>query len=145
MTEQQSFGFVVVNTANLSNIRFLLVQGYDRRWGFPKGGSESEDASELETALRELYEETNMQASHIKVIDTPSFIENYIIKKKKRPNISKTVKYFLAETNSFDTQRQNSEIRDMGWFTFDGALNKLNKKKSKILREAMAIIKKLSK
>jgi 8-oxo-dGTP pyrophosphatase MutT (NUDIX family) len=50
----------------------LIRDARSRKWGFPKGHREPEDASDLHTAVRECREETGLEASAYTVVE-PSF------------------------------------------------------------------------
>lgn len=63
-------GFILLSP-DLSHI--LLVKGNKSpKWGFPKGHREEEDASVIQTAIRELYEETGLAHDDI-IIHEKSF------------------------------------------------------------------------
>ncbi len=79
----------VVFTIQNGETYYLLIKSPDNIIGFPKGHME-EGESEIETALREIYEETSL-----KVNITDSFKETI---QYKLPNGNKKkVTYFLAE------------------------------------------------
>jgi 8-oxo-dGDP phosphatase len=81
--------YAVVDTADIAVVvprdgdRFHLVEQYrypvaGRRWEFPSGSAEQSDASDAESARRELQEETGLLAAHMIVLGsldvTPSMI-----------------------------------------------------------------------
>ena len=77
MTYEKSCGAVVF-TKTGKDIKYLMVQSLDGIYGFPKGHMEN-DETESETALREVYEETNV---NIELID--GFRKKLNIKIQKR-------------------------------------------------------------
>ena len=137
MKRERSCGVIVFHQDTDGAIQFLLVQGYGNYWGFPKGRSESNETS-LQTALRELQEETGIE--DITMIDGVSFTEAYVIKKKRRPNISKSIVYFVAQVASKKTVRQRSEIKQLGWFGIEYAKQLVVPDKKEILDRVYASI-----
>ena len=59
MTYEKSCGAVVFTKVD-DEIRYLLVSNKEGIYGFPKGHVE-ENETEQETAIREVYEETNLK------------------------------------------------------------------------------------
>lgn len=54
------------------DFRFLLVQDAKTgKWGFPKGHREPQDACDLATAHRELFEETGLREEAYRVFESP--------------------------------------------------------------------------
>lgn len=117
---------------NKQTIIFLLLHYFPGHWDFPKGNKEKEE-SYIDTALREITEETG-------IIDV-TFLEGFkkeIFYKYKRNNhlISKKVVYFLAKSNSRDVVL-SSEHLDFVWASYEDALRRITYKNSKeILTEA---------
>lgn len=74
------------NINDKKNILVLLVFTRDGYWDFPKGGVNSDDkGSLLNTALRELDEETGITNKYIKFIDTENFfVYNYKVRKRTK-------------------------------------------------------------
>ncbi len=61
-----SIGFILVNSEN----RFLIMKkATDGVWDFPKGHVKPEDRDELATAIREVKEETSIDADKLKYVD----------------------------------------------------------------------------
>ena len=63
--------------------------------------------NEMQTAIREIKEETNIDVS----IDDPSFRQ--IVVFNPRRDITKEVVYFLARAVTFECERQEEEIADV--------------------------------
>ena len=63
MDYEKSCGYVVYKLEN-NRILYLVLQSLNGEWGFPKGHVEK-DESEIETANRELFEETNLIVEYI--------------------------------------------------------------------------------
>jgi len=128
MKFEKSCGCVIIN-----DDKVLLVKQVDGHWGFPKGHIE-ENETEEETAIREVYEETNLQVEifsdfYKKVTYSP------------RENVMKDVIFFLARPKSIDTKPQEAEISKVEWVSFDEALNILTYEDTKnILKEVLDFI-----
>jgi bis(5'-nucleosidyl)-tetraphosphatase len=111
---------------NKQTIVFLLLHYSRGHWDFPKGNKEKGE-SDIDTALREITEETG-------IIDV-TFLEGFkkeIFYKYKRNNhlISKKVVYFLAKSNSTDVVL-SSEHLDFVWESYEDALRRITYKNSK--------------
>jgi 8-oxo-dGTP pyrophosphatase MutT (NUDIX family) len=111
-----SYGAIIYKINN-SNPEFLLVKSKrSKRWGFPKGHVEKGE-SELETARREIFEETGIK--NLKFIDNFRQEDVYIIdgaiSSTKGNMVEKHSIYFLAvaleESSNFD----ENEISEMEW------------------------------
>jgi len=130
---EKSCGVVLFNSD-----KFLLLQhnnedsGADGHWDFSKGHVESGE-EEIDTALRELKEETNIEDVNI----IPSFKKfiNYKIDKGTL-SVSKKVIFFLAETKVWDVSL-SSEHQNFIWLNFEEAIERLTYDNAKnILKEA---------
>lgn len=80
-------------------------------WGFPKGHKE-DDGSDIETASRELKEETSLTISHL--IHLSPFECSYSFV-KKGSLIAKKVFYFLARVGQPKDLILNKECLDFKW------------------------------
>lgn len=96
--------------------RYVLVQGGG--WGFPKGHMEAGE-TELETALREVKEETGVEAQ----VD-PSFreTEEYLLPES---GVRKQVVYFLAFCPPEQEPRAQNEIRRLTCVPYESAVRRL--------------------
>lgn len=81
----------VVFTRRKGEILYVLVEEKSGAFSLPKGHMEG-DETEMETARREIFEETGLR---------PAFVEGFCMQDEYRlsekPNTSKRVTYFLAE------------------------------------------------
>lgn len=92
---------------------FLLVQHKAGHWAFPKGHPEKGE-SELETALRELEEETGI--SRVKIDKQGIFDEQYVFTKRSGKKVRKNVRYYLGEVSAgHSVKLQASEVSDYAW------------------------------
>ena len=125
LMNETSSGAILYNIEN-ETIIFLLLHYFQGHWDFPKGNKEKGE-SDIDTALREVTEETG--------INDVTFLEGFkkeIFYKYKRNNhlISKKVVYFLAKSNSIDVVL-SSEHLDFVWEPYEEALRKITYKNSK--------------
>lgn len=138
MRHRLSCGIIPVYRTHQGEIKFLLVQGYGRYWGFPKGGKEQNE-THRETAERELSEETGLLCKNY--INEALYTERYLIPKKKGKDIMKKVLYFVAWVEDTKVVRQTTELRNHGWFSFQEAQNKLNENRKILLEKVYKRIK----
>lgn len=117
MKNDKSCGVVVYRQLD-KEIEYLLLQSKKHKeWGFPKGHVEGTE-TELETAIREVREE-----SGITIEPTSNFrtsIEYFI-----DSNTKKEAVYFIAFTTEEDVVIQECEIIDYTWTNLPNALDLL--------------------
>ena len=133
--EERSAGAVVYRGAADRRL-FLLLQNAGR-WDFPKGGIEKGE-SELQTVMREVKEETGLQA--IKIVPGFRKVIEYFYRRDGK-NIHKQVVYLLASTEE-EKIRISFEHQGFGWFHYDEALARASYENSKLtLAEAEKFLK----
>ncbi len=138
MIREKSCGAVVF-TKTGNDIKYLLVQNLDGIYGFPKGHMES-DETEAETALREVFEETNIE---IELIDGFRKIDEYSVPKKD--DVIKQVVYFLGEFQNQNVIYQSEELSGAYLLNYTEAISLLKYENLKsILKEADNYIRKYS-
>ena len=99
--------------------RYVLVQGPDGFWGFPKGHMEAGE-TERQTALREILEETGAEAI---LLDGFRSTEEYALAREGHPEIVKQVVFFLAKAVDSSFQpRDTVEIRAVRLMDYAAAL-----------------------
>lgn len=127
-----SCGFVLFARTK-GKVVFLLVHQRKGGWSFPKGIKEKNE-TDLETAKRELQEETGI--TDIKLLSETALTEEYTLDYHGEL-AQKTARYFIAEAKRCAVQIQQGEIVDHEWLTFEQALTTLQyESRKEILRKA---------
>lgn len=123
MKKEKSCGCVIFN-----NNEVLVIKDTNGNYGFPKGHMENGE-TEVETAMRETKEETNVDV----IVDENRRYEiNYYIKER---DIDKTVVFFRARYNGGDLKIQEGETEEIQWVPTKDVLNILTWKDSKEVYE----------
>ena len=127
---EKSCGAIVFNE---NTEKILLVKMHNGNWGFPKGHIESNETKE-ETAIREVFEETNIK---IKII--PNFERE--IKYIPNENTIKKVTFFAGITQEENVTVDSQEIEDFKWCGYEEALKLVTYKLQKdVLEKAKKVI-----
>ena len=109
MLHEKSCGAIVYRRFH-GNIEILLIKHINSgHWSFPKGHVEG-DETELETARREIKEETGLD-----VILDQTFRETVSYSPKR--DTQKVVVYFLALARNYDFVPQEEEIAEIRWIS----------------------------
>ena len=136
MKHEKSCGVVTYIKLN-NEIRYLLERQNNGFLSFPKGHVENNE-TELETAKRELLEETGLTAD---IKEGFREVINYYI---PQYDVDKDVVLFVGEIDSLDYHRQEKEIADIVILDYQEAYNQLEFDNWKnVLKKADAFIKKL--
>ncbi|MBR6419671.1 MAG: NUDIX domain-containing protein [Oscillospiraceae bacterium] len=107
MLHEKSCGAIVYRRYH-GNVEILLIKHVNSgHWSFPKGHVEG-DETELETARREIKEETGLD-----VILDQTFRETVSYSPKR--DTQKLVVYFLALARNYDYVPQEEEIAEIRW------------------------------
>ena len=128
MKKEKSCGTIIID----SNKRVLLVRQKLGWVGFPKGHMELGE-TEIETAKREVKEETNID---VEINENKRYVMEYFTDKGN----FKQVVLFIARKTSGNEKYQESEIKTMKWMTYEEAINTITYDNArelfkKILRE----------
>ena len=118
MKYEKSCGAIVVEDGKV-----LLVKHNAGHWDFPKGHVE-EGETEIETAIREIKEETNID---IKIEKENKYISEY----SPKENVMKTVIYFIGEKVGGEDKPQIEEVSDVEWVDVNKAVERITHQKSK--------------
>lgn len=115
--KEKSCGAIVYKKEN-NELKFLLVYQSNGHYSFPKGHVENNE-TEVETAIREIKEETNLDVE----IDTNfRSVITYLVESK---NVMKDSVYFVATPTTYNLKNQEGEISECGWYNYDEVMNKL--------------------
>ena len=128
--EERSAGAIVFYE-NSDGRKYLLLRHHKGHWDLPKGNIEKDEIP-IETAKREVFEETGLQ--HLR------FYEGFVKKieyhyRRKEGLVHKVVIYFLAESSTKNV-RISDEHEDFAWFNFPNALKTATFKNTKNLLRA---------
>jgi bis(5'-nucleosidyl)-tetraphosphatase len=140
MKNDQSIGVITFYQFPRS-VKYLLIKHRKGHWSFPKGHSDKGE-TKLETALRELKEETGV--SKIQLLKKSVMLkEVYKFTDRKGVKTLKKVNYFIAEAKNKKVKIDNKEVVNFKWCTFKAGLDKITFNEStSILRKADKIIRK---
>ena len=110
LKDEKSCGAVIYNE---KNEKYLIVKMYNGNWGFPKGHVEKYE-TEIETAIREVKEETNIDINIRRGFrETISYVPN--------ENTLKEVVFFVGIADSEKLEIDTEEIEDFKWCTYEEA------------------------
>ena len=131
MKYEKSCGAVVFTSVEGKN-KYLLIANLEGIWGFPKGHMENGE-SEKETALREVYEETNLK---VKLVGDFKTVDEHLIPSKK--DTVKRIVYFLGEFDDYEKiVFQKEELSGVRLVDYEEAIGLFQYESSKrILMEA---------
>ena len=130
----KSCGFIVYKAENNENF-YLIIKSHNGDVGFPKGHMEPGE-NELQTAIRELKEETGMDVDTIH--DFRYQIEYPL---PRVPDTMKQTVYFLGKCASDDIIIQETEVASAEFVTYDKAIEKLTFEETKnMIKKANDII-----
>ncbi len=117
MKYEKSCGAVIWRMMNGKREYLLILNkkgNASGHWGFPKGHVE-EGETEVETARREILEETGITAN--------SFSDGFRVVSRYNPSpeIEKDAVYFLCKITDSDITLQESEVASFRWCDFNSA------------------------
>lgn len=134
MTWEKSCGAVVFTREN-GQVKYLLVANLEGIYGFPKGHVE-EGETEVETALREVREETGLT---VRLIDGFRTTDEHPIPQKV--NTMKQVVYFLGEYARQEVACQQEELSGAYLVSYEEAMGMFQFESSRrVLAEAHAFL-----
>ena len=113
MKQEKSCGCIIINDKN----EVLLIHHNAGHWDFPKGHVE-EGETEMETAIREVKEETTID---VEVNEEYRYSTKY----SPKEGVIKEVIYFLARNISDNKQAQLEEVSEVRWVNVDEAIDKI--------------------
>lgn len=112
MIKEYSCGAILF-TKEDNTRKYVLVMEASGSYGFPKGHKEGNE-TDLETATREIYEETGVK---------PEFIPNLkrTIRYKLNNNIEKEVTFFVAKFENQEITTEDKTILSVKKYDFEAA------------------------
>ena len=122
------------------SIKYLIIKHRKGHWSFPKGHQDNGE-TKLETAIRELKEETGI--SKIDLLKKQVMLkEKYKYAGKNNIKTLKKVDYFIAEARKQKVKIDDDEIVNYKWCTLNSALDTITFKESRaMIKKADKIIK----
>lgn len=127
---EQSFGVVPIYRKG-NDLKLLLIQHNAGHWAFPKGHAD-EGETEIQTARRELREETGI--NDVMLITTPTFEEHYRVNRKGEPR-EKLVRYWIGYVRDLRVRPQETEVQAYKWATLAEARQLITYTQSRKLLE----------
>jgi len=130
--EHSSGGAVIALRDGLAHVALIATRGRTR-WGLPKGAVSEGETSE-QAALREVLEETGLEAKILKPLDTIEYyfrIGDTLIKKR--------VDFYLMEHTGGTMTPQLSEVDDVEWVELSQAIERASFDSEKKLLEMASI------
>lgn len=122
--QEYSYGIIPLYKGK-EGIEVFIIHQYgsagDTLWTFPKGKEEQGEVP-IETALRELKEETGLEVSSCK--ENKQYSLSYSFQRNGE-NVAKTTTYFVGFVRSKDFNIQEEEIKEALWLTPKEARAKL--------------------
>ena len=103
--------------------KVLVIQQVSGHWGFPKGHVEDGE-TEIETAVREIKEETNLD---VEIDENHRYVEHY----SPKEGVEKDVVFFVAKKVGGDVKVQEEEVRCTEWLLPEDAMERLTYDSSK--------------
>jgi len=100
---QKTIGMVLFRPFNKS-FQYLILQHSKKYWNFPKGRVESIDVSEIDTAFREVFEETGLRKTDIRLIEGFREVFEYSFSSEYKENfgqeVTKQAVFYLGQALS---------------------------------------------
>lgn len=129
--EHSSGGAVVTLRDGVPHVALIATRNRTR-WGLPKGAVSEGETSE-QAALREVLEETGLQAEIVKPLDT---IEYFF--RAGDTLIHKRVDFYLMRYLAGDLTPQLTEVDDVEWVELSGAIQRASfESERKLLESAL--------
>ena len=134
MNREYSCGAILF-TKKGNKLHFVIVQEQAGAYSFPKGHMEKGE-TELETAQREVFEETGLHPEFL-----PGFREEDEYDLAEKPGTRKRVIYFLAEYRGEPLIPRQGEIRRIQLLPYEKALSCFEHEGTRsILNKALAFL-----
>jgi 8-oxo-dGTP pyrophosphatase MutT (NUDIX family) len=126
---EYSSGGAVISVRNGASFVAMIATRGRTRWGLPKGAVSEGETSEA-AALREVFEETGLEAEIVKPLDT---IEYFF--RAGDTLIHKKVDFYLMAHTGGELKPQLSEVDDVEWVQLSEAIQRASFASEKKLLE----------
>lgn len=124
MKYEKSCGAIVIQGEKI-----LVIQQAAGHWGFPKGHVEDGE-TEVETAIREIKEETNLD---VEIDESHRYVEHY----SPKEGVEKDVVLFVAKMIGGEIKAQEEEVQKIKWLSYEEAIQTITYDNSRsVLKEA---------
>lgn len=140
-TKKQVVAGFVIFRRTTDGIKFLLLYRRGSYWNFPKGHFKPGERT-IDTALRELEEETGIKKAELRIVPNFRAYERFHFQVGNE-RIFDTVILFLAETHKAEIRIEPREHSGYAWFLPRDASSIIGKKYEdtrKVLRQANAFL-----
>ncbi len=125
---------VIAYRRDADGLKFLLLHYPGGHWDFPKGHVEKQDATEHDTARRELQEETGI--TQLEFNEGYKEAMYYEFRRGRSELVKKVVVYFLGETKE-EAVSISFEHQNFIWLPYEEALERLTFENAKeLIRKA---------
>ena len=124
-------GFVIFRRTT-DGIKFLLLYKRGAYWNFPKGHFKPGERS-IDTALRELEEETGIKKADLHILPNFRAYERFHFQVGTQ-RIYDTVILFMAETRNAEIRIEPREHSGYAWFLYPDAVATVGKKYGDVVR-----------
>ncbi len=104
-----------------NDLLFLIIQQVEGHWSFPKGHPINDETG-VQTAQRELYEETGLFVSHLD--KEFSCMVRYGFTERGE-TIKKEVLYYLGLVREPSIRLDSSEVTSYAWLSYEQAMSRL--------------------
>ncbi|MBP9749473.1 MAG: NUDIX domain-containing protein [Candidatus Pacebacteria bacterium] len=124
MAKDKSVGIIPIRK-DAGSLSFLLIHQLVGHWAFPKGHPNA-DETEIETARRELFEETGIPEDAYRVVDGFRYEQHYSFTKDNGEILDKEVVFFLGLVEApVDIKILPVEVQSFAWLPFNACVEKL--------------------
>ncbi len=119
----KSYGIIPI-FRNSTGYSILIIQNNKGgHWGLPKGTPENGEAP-MQTAIRELQEETGIEEKDIRIQESPTFLEQYSFEQNDII-YDKTNTYYIGFVNTMTIGENLDEISKAEWVSLESVKNNL--------------------